>query len=239
LDGDDSAAGVVRIEHARLVTAFTAARKLAETHDPDRALELIVRGAVTAVDGAERGGVSLSHRNGEVTSHAPTDPGVAELDGIQATLHQGPCVDAIWKAEIVDVPDMAGEGVRWPDFAPRAVELGVSSMLSIRLFTDGNILGALNLHSSRPRAFGPEASTVAELFGAHATIALSGAQHAARLNEALATRDLIGQGKGVLMQRYDIDADQAFGMLVNASQNSNMKLVEVVRWLIGNRGEIG
>jgi len=46
----------------------------------------------------------------------------------------------------------------------------------------------------------------------------------AQLEQALASRDLIGQAKGILMERYRIPADEAFERLRTASQHSNRKL---------------
>jgi AmiR/NasT family two-component response regulator len=47
------------------------------------------------------------------------------------------------------------------------------------------------------------------------------------LRAALANRDLIGQAKGVLMERHKITADEAFAMLRAVSNDTNVKVVEV------------
>jgi AmiR/NasT family two-component response regulator len=60
---------------------------------------------------------------------------------------------------------------------------------------------------------------------------LYGANHARHLSQALESRDLIGQAKGILMERYRVNSEQAFRMLASSSQNTNIKLVEVARWL--------
>jgi AmiR/NasT family two-component response regulator len=62
---------------------------------------------------------------------------------------------------------------------------------------------------------------------------LHGADHAARLGHALETRDVIGQAKGILMERFTVDDEEAFRLLVTSSQDTNMKLVDVARWLTG------
>ncbi|MFZ0832356.1 MAG: ANTAR domain-containing protein [Mycobacterium sp.] len=53
-----------------------------------------------------------------------------------------------------------------------------------------------------------------------------------QLRRALASRDIIGQAKGILMEQYGIDADAAFGLLVRLSQESNTRLVEIARRLV-------
>jgi hypothetical protein len=54
----------------------------------------------------------------------------------------------------------------------------------------------------------------------------------AGLREALATRNLIGQAQGVLIERYGMDADEAFATLVRLSQQSHLKLRDVARRLV-------
>ena len=125
---------------------------------------------------------------------------------------------------------------RWPRFTRRAFDLGVRSMLSFQLFTDDS-LGALNLFSRESHAFTAESEHVGTLFASHAAIALRGAQQEKQLNETLVTRDLIGQAKGILMERHQIDGHTAFEMLVKASQNSNTKLIDVATFLIKQKAK--
>jgi GAF domain-containing protein len=111
-------------------------------------------------------------------------------------------------------------------------------MLSFRLFVTNTSLGALNLYSAQPHAFGTNAQTEGQLFASQAAVALLSAQHEAQLFGALESRDLIGMAKGILMQRHGIDADGAFRMLVEASQTSNIKLRHIAAWLVEHRDEI-
>jgi hypothetical protein len=100
----------------------------------------------------------------------------------------------------------------------------VQSILALRLFIEETTLGALNLYSRRDDAFDDEARAVGAVFAAHAAVALSTAQHEAQMDEALASRDLIGQAKGILMARERVTSDKAFEMLRDASQRLNVKL---------------
>jgi hypothetical protein len=97
-------------------------------------------------------------------------------------------------------------------------------MLSFQLWVEGDNLGALNLYAREPHSFTEESEQVGLLFVSHAAVAMVGAQKQDQLTEGLATRDLIGQAKGILMERYGINADRAFALLVRASQNRNVKL---------------
>jgi AmiR/NasT family two-component response regulator len=53
-----------------------------------------------------------------------------------------------------------------------------------------------------------------------------------QLMRAIATRDMIGQAKGMLMERFNIDADRAFGLLTRLSQQTNTRVEEIARTLV-------
>ena len=109
---------------------------------------------------------------------------------------------------------------------------GIQSMLGHRLFTSGRTLGSLDLYSTQPSAFDAEAEIVGELFAAHAAIALLGSTQQAEWQVALNSRDIIGMAKGILMNRDALTDDQAFHVLVSASQHANVKVHDVARWLV-------
>ena len=110
---------------------------------------------------------------------------------------------------------------------PRHRETGVTSMLAFRLFAEADVMGALNLFSMQRDAFDDEAIAVGSVFAAHAAVALSTAREEHNLKEALMSRDLIGQAKGILMAREHVTADEAFEALQVASQHLNRKLRDV------------
>jgi hypothetical protein len=108
--------------------------------------------------------------------------------------------------------------------------------MSTQLSTNGGTRAALNLYSHTPGAFDDSARTIAGLFGVQAGLLLYGANHAAQMSRALDTRDVIGQAKGILMERFGVEGDQAFQMLVRTSQDTNIKLAAVARWLTTSAG---
>jgi hypothetical protein len=174
--------------------------------------------------------------NGHITSRSPTNDEVRKLDDIQAELHEGPCITAVEYPPgdgVVLAQDLTGppDADRWPRFAPQAVVHGYRSLLSTHLSTNGGIRAALNLYSRTANTFDESARTTAGLFGLQAALLLYGVNHARQLGQALQSRDLIGQAKGILMERFRVNSEQAFRMLVSSSQNTNIKLVEVARWL--------
>ena len=206
------------------------ARTLQEEHgDVDRTLASITSAAVDAVPGAESASVSLVTGR-RVASRGATTELAGELDELQADVDQGPCLDALRNQETVLVEDFASDE-RWPRFAAEASRRGAGSLLSFQLFTEGTNLGALNLYAGRPHSFRPGDETVGQVFAAHAAIALSAARQEENLRRAIDKRDLIGQAKGILMERYRLTAAQAFELLVLASTHTNRKLFDIAEEL--------
>lgn len=207
------------------------ARDLEEHDNPDAMVAAIVSAAVAMVPGAEEGSISvvLGHRH--VRSEAPTGEMPRRVDAIQEEVQQGPCLDAAYQQQTVRVADMTTEQ-RWPLFAARAAETGVASMLSLQLYVEGDNLGALNLYARTPDAFTDDSEQTGLLVAAHAAIAYIGARKQAQLDRALINRDLIGQAKGMLMERYQITGERAFLLLSRVSQHSNRKLHHVAADLV-------
>ncbi|MBP2371047.1 GAF and ANTAR domain-containing protein [Pseudonocardia parietis] len=215
--------------------------------DLEQTLQQIVESAVETVPGADAGGITMTTGRGEVGSRNPSTDDVRYLDGLQTTLHEGPCISAVESAaEVEGEPDdgvvLASDlaeppdATRWPTFAPQAVEYGYRSMMSTRLSpTSNGVRAALNLYSHAPHTFDTSARALASLFGVQAALLLYGADQATHLTAALGSRDTIGQAKGILMERFDVDADQAFQMVVQSSQRTNLKLADVAQWLTTHR----
>lgn len=206
------------------------ARMLQQQGGEQATMDAIVHAAVGTIPGAEHAGIMTVLRRSEVSTVATTGELPCEVDQVQLETGQGPCLTALYEKKIVSVPDLEQES-RWPLFADRVVKLEVASMLSFQLFVQDEDLGALNLYSSRVHAFDDESRHVGSLFAGHAAIALSTAQERRHLGEAVQTRDLIGQAKGILMERHGLDADQAFAALTRVSQLTNTKLRELAEQL--------
>ncbi|MFI9011144.1 GAF and ANTAR domain-containing protein [Actinosynnema sp. NPDC053489] len=206
------------------------ARALHRQDSAQDTLDEIVRAAVDTIPGAWHAGIMTIVGKRDVETVAATDDIPRDVDQVQYDTGQGPCLTALYLHKIVSAPDLTEES-RWPVFAKRALELDVASMLSFRLYVDGDDLGALNLYSPDVRAFDEESEHVGLLFAGHAAVALATAQEREHLADAVLTRDLIGQAKGILMERHKLTADQAFAVLVRASQQGNLKLRELAERL--------
>lgn len=211
------------------------ARDLEDEDGLTATLDAIVHAAVGSVPGAEHASISMVRGRREVVSRAVTSELARRNDRAQYDAAQGPCLESLYERRTVTVPDMGAE-VRWPVFSKRSSDLGVGSMLSVQLFVVGDDLGALNLLSTRPRAFDAGSERIALLFASHAAVAIVGAEQEEQLRDALAQRDVIGQAMGVLMERYAISPPRAFGLLARLSQHSNVRLLELAREIVGSPG---
>jgi transcriptional regulator with GAF, ATPase, and Fis domain len=202
------------------------ARALLAEADVQQTLQRIVDLAVETIDGCDHAGITFL-KGKQVTTPAASDDVPRIVDTLQYETDEGPCLSAIREHGVFQTGDL-GREERWPEFSARAQrETGVTSMLAFRLFVEGDTLGSLNLYSKEADAFDERSRTVGLVFAAHAAVALSTALHDEQMEEALQSRDLIGQAKGILMAREGITADQAFEMLRRASQRLNVKLRDV------------
>jgi GAF domain-containing protein len=206
------------------------AREMQRQGDAAAVMDVIVCAVVAMVPGAEEATISVVQGRRRVVSAAATGDLPRRFDDLQEETRQGPCLDAMYEHETIRVDDLPSDP-RWPGLARRAREAGVTSALCFQLFVAGDDLGALDLLARRPGAFTDESERIGLLFASHAAIALAQAHKVANLGTALASRDVIGQAKGILMERYKIAPDQAFALLARVSMDTNRKLHEVAEHL--------
>ena len=212
------------------------AREINETRSLEATLATIVDTAAQSLPGIDHVGITIAHRTGAMETIAATDPLVSALDQLQYDLGEGPCVHAILTESITRVEHAAQEP-RWPRFMPPAVAWGLRSQLGMRLYGERQTLGSLNMYSTSTDTIDPDALHMAELFAAHASVALGRARREEDLTAALLTRKVIGQAIGILMERYDLDEDRAFAYLVRVSSRSNVKLRDVAREIVDQRND--
>jgi transcriptional regulator with GAF, ATPase, and Fis domain len=172
---------------------------------------------------------------GEPVTLAATEPSMVELDAFQYETGEGPCLDAVREGRTVHV-DFVDDGARYPRFGPRALMASVTGALSQPLQVDGAIVGSLNLFARSPNALGEAALRPAWLLAAQAAAAVAGAQErddlrrqVTQLELAVASRDVIGQAKGILMLQSGLGPDEAFALLIRASQRENRKLRDIAQ----------
>ena len=203
-----------------------AARSLNNHHDLDSTLQSIVDAAAVSLPGIGHAGITIAHRDGRFETLASSDSLVRDLDDLQYRLGEGPCLFAIEAEPVVTVNHLRHDQ-RWPRYVAPAVALGLKAQLGLQLHADDHKVGGLNLYSTETEVIEPEVQHLAELFAAHAALALGFVRRSEELTSALATRKTIGQAIGIVMERFGIDEDLAFGYLRRISSTTNVKLRDV------------
>ncbi len=226
------------MDHHRSVDANALNRAVAEAtrtffaptslEDTLRGVTESARSLIETVDSAD---ILIARGSKKYTSHAATSELPVRLDRAQEELEEGPCVDAVRTETLVRCDDFSTDD-RWPNFGPIAVEAGVRSSLSFRLYTSDETIGALNLLALTPDAFTPAHEEVGGVLATHAAVALYTANKTQQFESGLASRDIIGQAKGMIMERYGVDAVQAFGLLAQLSQNENIPVATLAEQIV-------
>jgi GAF domain-containing protein len=214
------------------------ARQLFGSEDLRDTLEQVVKFTAGAVAGCDCASVTL-YRHGRVVDTVASDATAAELDDIQFASELGPGPEAMQSENPVYVPGLA-ESRRWPVLAATAAQLGVASAVCHGLFVhrpaQWSALGVFTLYGTAPDAFTDEDREFGSILAVYVAVAVAMAQRRdevdrreAALHRALSTRDVIGQAKGILMERQKLSPGEAFDLLRRVSQRLNRKLAEVAQ----------
>ena len=195
-----------------------------------------------ALPTASMAGITLLGDDGRPTTGIFTDPEAPEIDAAQYSSGRGPCLDSWRLHKIVRIDDMDSAG-DYPEFAAAAKAHGVQSTLSLPLMAGDEAAGALNLYSRAQRGFTEEDERAGALLAGAAAIVLvnasaywQAAQLSEQLSQAMQSRAVIEQAKGILMARSpQLDADEAFDLLRKASQRENVKLREIAQRIVDRR----
>ncbi|MEU7060123.1 GAF and ANTAR domain-containing protein [Streptomyces sp. NPDC046197] len=211
-----------------LAEALTlAAQQLHDTVTPHSTMRTAVRLAVHLLPGAEHVGISVMEGGNHRRPVAWTDDVVRAAEDDGGSRGRPMYWHHLWQAPVVRLEDSETE-----DGGATLAGLGLRSALALRLRADKRRLTVLTAYARKPRAFDEEATRIGRLFTAHVSLALESATVREQLTEAMRTRDLIGQATGILMERLNIDAAEAFDSLVRASQRENVKLRDLARRIV-------
>ena len=211
------------------------ARELQGLEAPAAAIERIAEYANVAVGGDESG-ILLQVAGGRLETPASSSPRVTAAHQLQVDFDEGPCVAAIRGGDPVYVTGDTRDDPRWPRWGRAVADMGFQSVVSVSLRSDQRTFGSLNAYSRRVQAFDEEALDVMELLGVHASVAYASLHTAHTLKQALGSRTVIGQAQGIVMVLYGLDAELAFQYIRRISQHNNVRLVEVCRQIVAERG---
>ena len=228
VDGDPTG------ERRRLYDAMQRAvvfQQRGET-DVEQALRELNQATVESIPGARYAGITLVDEHGKVTSVGATHEYARTLDDLQGALGEGPCLSAAWENHTMLIDDLAAEQ-RWPSYCREVTErTPVRSVLSVQLDTPASGIAALNFQAEAAGSFDADAAELARVFATHTTLVWNSLNREKQFQTALGSRDLIGQAKGMLMERFDINGVAAFDALRHLSQDMNVKLVDVAEKIV-------
>ncbi len=198
-------------------------------------MQRAVQIATQIIPGCDEAGVCVVHRGERIDTHATSSDVLRDVDALQHVLDEGPCLDALRRDHTV-VSENLSTDERWTTWGPQVVErIGMLSTVSYRLYVTDKDLGALNLYGKEASAFSEEDIADGLALAAHVGVALAAALEVQHLERALSGRTVIGQATGIVMERFDLDADRAFSVLSRMSQQKNVKIRDLAEQVVTTR----
>lgn len=220
-----------------LDAAVAAVSRMVVGEEPlEHSLQRVVQLTRANVPGADSVTLTLVGE-GPARTAASTDTAAVAIDEAQYASDSGPCLDAARLGAMVRVDAVEGAN-RWPAFEVAASREAVRASLSVPLLLKDGPFGAINVYSETKRPWTSRSERAGALLAGQAATAVINAIRyeqailtAGQLEQAAQSRDLIGQAKGILMERHELTADDAFERLRDASQRLNLKLRDVAATL--------
>ncbi len=194
--------------------------------------------SVTAVLGLSGSGVTMAEE-GHLHFVTAVSHASGELERIQVEQQAGPCRDAYDTGEVVRVTDVREESARWPAFSATAARVGVVGVASIPMHLAGRAIGALNIDSPEPRVWSDEDIAVAVVLADVATSYVVNAsklrqqqQLSEQLQQALESRVVIEQAKGITAQQHSVTIEQAYQRMRRHARTSNASMRVVAEAIV-------
>ncbi|MDL5158200.1 GAF and ANTAR domain-containing protein [Actinomycetospora termitidis] len=205
---------------------------LAIIHDEPSTIDQIAAGIVHAATSLlpEHGIAVTLHVDRAHSIHAGSTPTVEELVALETRTRTGPATRAARDLRPADHDGLTdGTGDAWAAALERA---GFCAVLAVPIEVGGTAAGVISVHQPGIPTFAERDRDSVMMLAQQAALVVEGGRRIVQLRDAVISRDVIGQAKGILMSRYGIDATTAFGRLVEASQDMNVKLVDIARWYV-------
>lgn len=203
--------------------------ELAELQTVDEIGSAALPAVVRIVPGAAWAALVL-RRNRKSCVAAETDVVAGQCAMTAIELGEGPGVSVTGGTSLLRIDDTVDDTM-WGRYADRVVDLGVRSVLAAGLAVTPNSTGALIVYSPVPRAFDARSESVLSTLAMCLGAAIGRATVADNLRQAVESRQVIGVAIGILMARHQLTSQAAFGMLIRASQQHNVKLRDIARAL--------
>ena len=206
-------------------------------YTPEGACRLVAELAASGIPGAESASITVRNA-GHTTWAAASDQLGDRVGPLEVQLNEGPSVDVLRTGRRQVSSSLVTEK-RWPEFTNRALYAGVASVMSQPLPARGSTFGALTVFSTRESAFIQSSFERAAGIASHGAVVIANSNlywQATELNdqlkEALESRAVIDQAKGILMAKERISPDEAFSLLLKTSQTGNVKVRDIALQIV-------
>jgi GAF domain-containing protein len=228
---------------ALLSERFVAlADSLVADFDVVELLEGLVHSCVDLLD-VDQGGLLLIDQRGHLQPVAASDEATRLLELLQLQSDEGPCLECVASGTTVSVPDLSTEQERWPTFSSAAMSQGFSAVHALPLRLRDETIGGLNLFTSGARpTLDADDLRIAQALADVATIGILQQRSLSRssllaeqLQNALNSRIVVEQAKGVLAERGTLDMPTAFARLRQYARAHHLKLSDVAANVVHER----
>jgi hypothetical protein len=203
--------------------------------DSDTVIAELVEHAAVEIPGAQYAGITVTRNRKHIDTPATTHQWPLLLDEIQQRHREGPCLTAAWEEKTIHVADLETDE-RFPLYARDVLaQTPIRSVMSFQMWIAGETMGALNVYAETAKTFSPETRDIGLVFATHSSVAWNAARRDEQFKRALESRDVIGQAKGMLMERYGVNAIQAFELLRKLSQDANRPLIHIATDVVNDQ----
>ncbi len=226
-------------DHALFLrTVATFSGQLLQPYDVDAVLGDSMRSFVAIFD-LQGAGLGLAEGDTLHTTIGVPDQ-ILELEDIQQRHQVGPCMEAFRQGRIVVVDDLERHAQDWPAYVATAARLGMTTVVGLPLQLSGNLVGAVNLYSAGHRDWPEEDLEAAQVLADMVTSYLVNGsklrqqeQLAEQLQQALDSRTVIEQAKGVVAESRHIGVDEAFELIRRHARTHHVTVRAVSEAIVG------
>jgi GAF domain-containing protein len=208
-------------------------------------LDRLVRSCVNLLD-VRAAAILLVNHDRTLEAVASSDEASRLMEVIQLESHSGPCIDAVHTGEAVSVTDPAELRRLWPTFGEAVAQVGYAAVHALPMRVRQDKIGALNLFDAGGQDLSDADLQLAQALADVATIAILQQRNLTRtslladqLQQALNTRIVVEQAKGVLAEFGRVDMGAAFEALREYSRTNRLKLSAVARQVVGRELDPG
>jgi GAF domain-containing protein len=211
---------------------------LVEDFDVVEVLTLLANRCVDVLN-VGAAGLMLIAPEGDLRVMASSSEAMRVLELFELQSEEGPCLDCYRTGQPVVNQDLATIKGRWPRFAAEALAAGFHSVHALPMRLRGSVIGALNLFHIEEGEMRQADINAAQALAEVATISIL--QHRAahdaqalnqQLRDALDSRVVIEQAKGVVAERRGLDMETAFTTLRNHARNHGLRLADVAQGVV-------